>query len=134
MGVMRKNKCVKCKKDFGVREDVYQQRIKDYGGEQKLKDTYLCRKCRKTDVGHIAQKVKLKEKEEESKPQRKAIIFSGIQERKESIKDIVESLNDTCARPDIYLKSRRFCDECMHVEYCKCSLKKTKVPKKLTRK
>jgi molecular chaperone DnaK (HSP70) len=40
-------KCSACGKDKFVREDIYQNRIKKFGSEEKLKKSYVCRECRK---------------------------------------------------------------------------------------
>jgi hypothetical protein len=46
-GTSRYCKCSVCGKDKFVREDIYQNRIKKFGSEEKLKKSYVCRECRK---------------------------------------------------------------------------------------
>ncbi len=39
--------CSVCKEKKGVRPEIYKQRIKKFGSEEKLLKEYVCRDCRK---------------------------------------------------------------------------------------
>ena len=50
MNFTGKINCTKCGKRFGVRRDIYENRIKLAGNEENLLKTYICRNCKKLQL------------------------------------------------------------------------------------
>jgi hypothetical protein len=129
-----KIKCVKCQKLFGVRRDIYDQRVKEFGSEAILESSYRCRKCRKDYVDPNA-KVNLTQTSPPihnyTKPKKeyKPIIYVPSTCSKSFI-EIVKESNNTCIYPNRYLDDGRICNNCHIYEDCTCSLKNLKKSKK----
>jgi len=131
MNFTGKIKCTKCGNNFGVRRDIYEDRIKEAGDEKKLLASYVCRSCKKNGgpqkndtSASVKNDIKIDTKNNVPLVGATTLILNN----KENIEFATKN---GCFRPDIHLDNNKFCDVCHLKEHCIASTKKLrKIEKK----
>lgn len=137
-----KIKCSACKKSKGVRPDVLQKRIKDYGTLENLLETYECQKCRKrpeskAPTAHKARSDRNAGRDYEHPDTGKKVYFWQMPgwtlstKREpyrplESVEQYKAAYGTTCANTPYFLNHDRFCDGCPFYNVCQCTSKRLK--------
>ena len=139
MAFTGKIKCTSCNKSFGVREDIYNQRIKNYdGSEEKLLKEYKCRACRKGCPAASNTTSTLNKVKTTSKPisdldkLRVAFPFTGP--RKVPMSEIIRTGPEVCYRVDIISANNGYCNGCPYFAECKYTKKALKDESTQTKK
>ena len=123
MNFTGKIKCVKCGKQFGVRRDIYENRIKLAGSEEILLKTYICRNCKKPQLYPQQNLPPINEKNDLPKKTTSDIKIQYVPPKPSfhilnNKENIEAATKNSCFRPDIYLDNDKTCDLCHLNEFC----------------
>lgn len=136
-----KIKCSACGNSKGVRPDVLQKRLADYGTLENLLATYECQKCRKREGSKAPTAPKARSESNAGKDhvhpitgekvyfwQMPGWAFTKHEPLKptESAEQYKRAYGTTCANPPFYLDNHRFCDGCVFYNVCACHSKRLK--------
>lgn len=123
MNFTGKIKCNGCQKPFGVRKDIYEQRIKAFGTEEKLIAEYKCQKCRKG--GNNSSNVGCPPDQKQPQPPKKSYLYTPSEKIKKTWPEIIGD-NPCCWFPSIHVAQGNCCNGCNIFEYCKYPKKNIK--------
>lgn len=137
-----KIKCSACGTAKGVRPDVLQKRLADYGTLENLLATYECQKCRKRPDSKAPTAPKARADSNAGRdyehpdtgekvyfwqmPGWQMITPRSPYKATESAEIYKAAYGTTCANPAFYLNSGRFCDGCPFFDVCGCHSKRLK--------
>jgi len=135
MSFTGKIKCNKCGVSKGVRRDIYDERIKEFGSESNLIKGYLCRGCKKghksgsviTDIEQSNQTLEIVQPKE-FEP-RKSYEFIPHESKEKTIPEQMELVGNNCLYLNRWFDNEseygeQGCNGCDVFEYCHFKRKK----------
>jgi hypothetical protein len=125
-------RCVKCKNNKFVNRELYQKRIRDYGGEDKLLATYVCRDCKGVRNNRVITSLTPSEPIKPITPKKQidALIYTPSEPHHISTKEfIANDKGGSCFFPNRYLDGDKTCNSCDVNDVCNSKTKKIVIKK-----